>query len=225
MASENKNLIISGLASAAIHGFVVSLGCLNIFEPQINNDMFLNIELAGAAEMQQALDDYGSDHPTVKETLTKPDPPKEIPQEEVQPKEIQPKPEQPIENSLPEAEPSPKSISEEVPEEQLAKGPSIVEPKPESEPEFDPEPKPEPEADDQPSQEQENALSAELQKDEEIQRLEKEKLEQEKIEKEKEKQEQLRKQEERRREKERQKKLREKRLKKKKEAARYRQLP
>ena len=60
MTSENKNLIISGLASVAIHGLVVLLGCLNIFEPRINNDMFLNIELAGAAEMQQALEDYNN---------------------------------------------------------------------------------------------------------------------------------------------------------------------
>lgn len=233
MASENKNLIKAGLASAAIHGLVVALGCLNIFEPQINNDMFLNIELAGAAEMQQALDDYNDNHQIIEDPQTKSEvtppketPPQESPQQETQPKEIQPK-ETPQEESLPEQPPKKPEIEpkpEKIPEEQLVKGPSIVEPQPEPEPEPELEPEPEPEIEDQ-SLESENSLPAELQKlkDEEIQRLEKEKLERKKLEQiEKEKQEQLRKEEKRRRKKERQEKLREKKRKKKREAARRR---
>ncbi len=43
MLSENKNLVKAGLASAAVHGLVVAFGCLNIFEPLVYEDMFLNV--------------------------------------------------------------------------------------------------------------------------------------------------------------------------------------
>ena len=232
MASENKNLMISGLASAALHGLVVAFGCLDIFEPQINNDMFLNIELAGAAEMQQALDDYNNDRSIIEKPQPKIPEQKEPEHKEAEQKEIQqeePQPEQQPNESPVESEPK------EIHEDLLVKGPSIVEPRPEpiseSDSEAEPEPDPESEEENQPQEsEDENALPAELQnlRNEEILRLEEERLEQEKkleqerMEKEKAKQEQLRKEEERRRKKERQKKLREKKLKKKKEAARRR---
>lgn len=99
--SKDKNLVKAGIASAAVHGFVVALGCLNIFEPQIDSEMFLNIELAGAAEMQRALEDYKN-----------------------QPEDPQPKPEE-IHQKEPEMK------SQEVLEDRLLKDSNVVESQPE----------------------------------------------------------------------------------------------
>ena len=189
MSSENKNLLKAGIASATIHGFVVAFGCLNIFEPQINNDMFLNIELAGASELQQALDDYNN-RPIIEEPKPEIHQTKEVEPKEPTPEEIQPE----------EPEPKIEPMQEEIPEELLVKGPSIVE----SEPEPETESEPEPELEELP-QESGDALPPEL-KNEEALRLEKEKLEKEKAEKEK----KLRKEEEEKR------RLEEKRKKEKK---------
>lgn len=199
MSSENKDLLKAGIASATIHGFVVAFGCLNIFEPQINNDMFLNIELAGASELQQALDDYNN-RPIIEESKILQQ--KEVESEKSPQKEIQ------SEKLEPKIEP----MQEEIPEEQLVKGPSIVEPEPDPEPEMESEPEPELE---ELSQESEEVLPPEL-KNEEILRLEKEKLEKERAEKER--QEKLRKEQEEKQ------RLEEKRKKekKKKEAERRR---
>ena len=166
--SENKNLIKAGIVSAAVHSLVVVFGCLNIFELQTHEDMFLNVEIAGAAEMQQALEDYNN-HPEEQQLKS----------EEVQQKESQTK-----------------STQEEISEEQLVKGPSIVEPQPE--------PEPEPEVEEH-SNESGETLPPEL-KNEEALRLEK--LEREKAEKEK--------QEKLRKEKEKKRRLEEKRKKEKK---------
>lgn len=213
---KNKNLATAGLASAAIHGLILALGCLNIFEPQINNDMFLNVELAGAAELQQALDDYDK-RPIIEEQPSEIE--QKLPESEViQTKETEQK--QPVNEPLPESQ----LQQEEAHEEQLVEGPSIVEPSPELEepkpgPESDPEPEPEPEEGSE--QESENALPPELQNEKTL-RLEKEKLEQEKIKKEKQERHQREQEEKRRLEKEKRKKLRDEKLKKKKEAARRR---
>ena len=187
MSSENKDLLKAGIASATIHGFVVAFGCLNIFEPQVDNDMFLNIELAGASELQQALDDYNNRSIIEKPKISQPKDvePEEPPQEKVLPKE-------------PELKIEPKQ--EEISEEQFEKDPGVVESEPE------PVPEPEPELEEQPFESGE-ALPPEL-KNEETLRLEKEKLEKEK--EEKEKQEKLRKEKEEKR------RLEEKRKKEKK---------
>jgi myosin heavy subunit len=153
--------------------------------------MFLNIELAGASELQQALDDYNH-----RPVIEKPKP--EIPQ----PKEIEPKEPTPEEIQPEEPEPKIEPIQQEIPEEQLVKGPSIVEPEPD--PELEMESETEPELEELP-QESGEALPPEL-KNEEALRLEKEKLEKEKAEKEK----KLRKEEEEKR------RLEEKRKKEKK---------
>ena len=176
MVLKDKSLIKSGVASAGVHGFVLALGCLNIFEPSLYEDVFLNVEIAGASETQQILDDYNN-HP-----------------EDFQPKleEIQQK------EFLHEYK------QEEISEDQLVKGPSIVEPPLKLEHEITEE-----------SQGKGEALPPEL-KNEEILRLEKEKLEKEKAEKGK--------QEKLRREREEKRRLDEKRRKekKKKEAERRR---
>lgn len=210
MSSENKNLIKAGLASATLHGLVVVFGFLNIFEPRIENDMFLNIELAGAAEMQQALEDFNNG-PIIEEPQPKPEiiSPKEFTPEESQPepeeiKQPEPVPEEPIQESVPRYE--------EIPEEQLVKGPSIVEP--------EPEPEPEPKIEEQP-QELGEALPPELNGEEvlRMEELEQEKLEKERLEREKaenERQEKLRKEREEKRRLEKKRKEE----KKKKEAAR-----
>lgn len=215
MSSENKNLIKAGLASATLHGLVVSFGFLNIFEPRIENDMFLNIELAGAAEMQQALKDFHNG-PIIEE----PQPKSEIiPTKELLPEEARPKLPKPEEIKQPEPlpeQPVPQPVPryEEIPEEQLVKGPSIVEP--------EPEPEKEPEIEEQP-QELGESLPAEL-KDEEalrIEKLEQEKLEKERLEREKaenERQEKLRKERERKRRLEKKKKEAIRRRKKRLEA-------
>jgi len=164
MVSENKNLIKAGIASAAIHGLVFAFGCLNVFEPQVYEDMFLSVEIAGASEMQQALKDFNN-----------------------HPEDLQPKPEE-----IQQIYQEPKQ--EEVPEDQLVKGPSIVESEPEPEPELEIE---------EQLQERGEALPPEL-KSEEALRLEKEK------------QDKLRKENEEKR------RLEEKRKKEKKEAERRR---
>ncbi len=212
MSSENKNLIKAGLASAALHGLVVAFGFFYIFEPRIEKDMFLNIELAGAAEMQQALEDYNNG-PITEEPQPKPEiiPPKEFTPEESQPepeeiKQPEPLPEEPIPESVPRYE--------EIPEEQLVKGPSIVEP--------EPKPEPEPEIEEQP-QELGEALPSKLE-DEEVLRMEKleqEKLEKERLEREKaedKRQEKLRKEREEKRRLEKKKKEASRRKKKRLEA-------
>ncbi len=148
MVSEDKNLIKAGLTSAAIHSLVVAFGFLDVFEPQVYEDMFVNVEIAGASEMHQAVEDYDKSS-----VIEKPQP-------------------EPKSNHAEELKSEPK---QEIPEEQLVKGPSIVEPEPVSE------------IDDQP-QEKGEALSLEL-KNEEALRLEKEiaeKERQEKLRKEKE---------------------------------------
>lgn len=197
MSSENKNLLKAGIASATIHGFVVAFGCLNIFESRINNDMFLNVELAGASELQQALDDYNN-RPIIEESQQlKIDQPKET------------KPEKTTEEGIQQEEPE--SKQEKIPEEQLVKGPSIVEPQPELESEIEPEPEPEPEPkfEEQPKESGES-LPPEL-KNEEVLRLEKaEREKQEKLRKEKEEKrlEEKRKKEKKKREAERRRKKR-----------------
>lgn len=103
--SKDKNLVKAGIASAAVHVLVVSVGCLNVFEPQVNGDMFLNVELAGAAEMQQAVENYKS-----------------------QQEDFRSKPEEVYQKKT-------ESKSQEILEEQQVKGPSVVEHLPESEPE------------------------------------------------------------------------------------------
>lgn len=208
MSSENKKLLKAGIASAVIHCSIVVFGYLNVFEPKTNHDMFLNIEIAGASELQQALDDFNN-HPIIEEQQ-----PQEItPPEEIQQKETlsveDPVPEPEIKQEItPEAQPEPQQ--EEIPTEQLVNGPSIVEP----EPEITQDPEPELEAEtEELSQESEDALPLELQNKE---KLEQEKLEKEKLEKEK----KLQKEKEKKRRLE--KKKREEKIKKKKEAARRR---
>lgn len=108
--SKDKNLVKAGIASAVVHVLVVSVACLNVFEPQINGDMFLNIELAGAAEMQQAVEDYKNNQENLRPN------PEEIQQEK------------------------PKSTFQETSEMQQEKDPNVVEPSPEPEAEPEPEP-------------------------------------------------------------------------------------
>lgn len=213
MSSENKNLIKAGLASATLHGLIVAFGSLNIFEPRIENDMFLNIELAGAAEMQQALEDYNNGT-LIEEPQPKPEiiPPKELPPEE-SPSKLPESEEIKQPEPLPEESvPQPVPRYEEIPEEQLVKGPSIVEPEPEPEPEIEEQP-----------QELGEALPPELEDEEalRLEKLEQEKLEKERLEREKaenERQEKLRKEREEKRRLEKKRKEE----KKKKEAARRR---
>ena len=167
MLSEDRNLIKAGLTSAAIHGLVFAFGCLNVFEPQVYEDMFLNVEIVGASEMQQALEDFNNHSEDLQQ---KP--------EVFRQKEYHQEPKQ-----------------EEVPKEQLVKGPSIVEPEPEPDPVHEIEGQ---------SQEKGEALPQEL-KNEEALRLEKERAERER-------------QDKLRKEKEEKHRLEEKRKKEKKEA-------
>ncbi len=143
MVAENKNLVKAGLASIAIHVLVVALGLFNIFEQQVYEDISLNIELAGASELQQTLDDY-SNRPIVEELNLG------ILQSKESESEIKPK-------------------LDEIPEDQLVRGPSIVEPKLEFEVKKQ-------------SEESERALPLEL-KNEETPRSEKEKFDKERAKK------------------------------------------
>ena len=165
MSLGNKNLVKSGIASAALHSLVIAFGFLNIFEPKINNDMFLNIELAGAAEMQQALDDYNN-HSIIENPQLK--------SETFQPEEIQKEqlPKDPIQ------EPEPKY--ESPPEKQPIEDSNIVESQPESEEELDPQLETDSEIE-EPLQESGEVLPQELKNEEALwlEKLEKEKLEKE----------------------------------------------
>ncbi len=162
--SNRSEFAIAILGSTLVHCAVLTLGCAHIFKPQPAKNMFLNIELAGAAELQQALDNYKETPATPVAQEINPEPeqktepvsesvpepvPEPIPEPVPQPEPvIEPKPE-----LIPEPMPKPQPIPSE-PKEELVFGPKMIEtPEPVSEPEPAPAPEPEPEIEELPPSE------------------------------------------------------------------------
>ena len=127
-SSVDVPISLAALLSALLHGVFFALCTGTIFVSRPNNELLMNIEIAGAAEMQSALDEYEESN---KPIITNPDP-VELPEPEkpeIIPEEPTPEPEPPVEEQQPteqpeqiappQEEPIPEATPEPNPDEEL----------------------------------------------------------------------------------------------------------